>query len=352
MKSFKNFLCFTIVLFMFSSSITCYSFEYRNPNSNARSPIKVAVLLYSFDYLYNKMIQQELDNIQKENPDKVEYVYFDGKGDPDVQSQIMNDIVESDFDLFIFNIGQKRKDVMDNIFFKIQQKNLPLIFLNSTVPESSTVKYYSKVAFINIDFKESSIVQGKLIVDEWKTNKKALDKNGDNKLQYVMLQGRPNSILADIRTKYPILTINEAGIETQELASIPANWDKNLAKNSISSAFLKFGNNIEAIIVNDDTMSVGAVEALQQYGYNKGNKSKYIAVFGVDGTPEAKSLIKQGFMSGTVSEETEPIAKALYDVGMNLVAGRNPTVGTDLKINDKEIIVPIKYEPYTINSNS
>ncbi|MDS0525682.1 galactose ABC transporter substrate-binding protein [Clostridium sp. SHJSY1] len=352
MKVLKKILSFTIIFFTLSSNIKCYGFNPIITSSNTRSPVNVAVLLYSFDYLYNKMIQKDLEDIQKDNPDKVKFTFFDGKGNPDTQSQIMKNITDSEFDLFIFNIGQKRKDIMDDIYFKLKQKNLPLIFFNSTIPESSPIKYYSKVVFINIDYKESSIMEGRLIVDEWKNNKLSMDKNGDGKLQYIMLQGRPGSRLSAARTKYPILTINEAGIETQELASISANWDKDLAKNSISSAFLKYGNNIEAIIANDDTMAIGAVEALQQYGYNKGNKLKYIPVFGADGTPEAKYLVKEGFMTGTVSQETKPVAKALYDVGMNLVSGKNPTVNTNLTVNDQEIAVPITYEPYTINSNS
>src|SRR5689334_7119999 len=119
-KVFKKTLSLTIVLFLATAPLSCYSFEPFNIISipNARSPIKVAVLLYSFDYLLDKMIRKDLENIQKENPDKIEYTFFDGKGNPDVQAQIMNDLIENTFDLFVFNVGQKSKEVMDNIFFK------------------------------------------------------------------------------------------------------------------------------------------------------------------------------------------------------------------------------------------
>ena len=50
-------------------------------------------------------------------------------------------------------------------------------------------------------------------------------------------------------------------------------------------------------------MAIGAIEALQKYGYNKGDKSKYIPVVGIDGIPEAKDLINKGFMTGTVIQD-------------------------------------------------
>lgn len=63
---------------------------------------------------------------------------------------------------------------------------------------------------------------------------------------------------------------------------------------------LRYGDKIEAIISNNDAMAIGAIEALQKYGYNKEDKSKYIPVFGIDGIPAAKDLINKGVMTGTV----------------------------------------------------
>ena len=89
-----------------------------------------------------------------------------------------------------------------------------------------------------------------------------------------MLQASSNNSVAIARTKNSILAINNAGIKTQELALVNANFNKELAKEAIKSLFLRYGGNIEAIISNNDSMAIGAVEALQTYGYNKGDKSK------------------------------------------------------------------------------
>ena len=37
-------------------------------------------------------------------------------------------------------------------------------------------------------------------------------------------------------------------------------------------------------------MAIGAIETLQRYGYNTGDKSKYVSVVGIDGISEAKGF--------------------------------------------------------------
>ena len=79
--------------------------------------------------------------------------------------------------------------------------------------------------------------------------------------------------------------------------------------------FLSQGNKVEVIIANNDGMAQGAIEALQTYGYNLGDKAKTIPVVGVDGTPAAQELIKKGFMEGTVSQDAKAMAEAIYTIG-------------------------------------
>lgn len=176
---------------------------------------------------------------------------------------------------------------------KVKLKNIPLVFFMSTIPNIDIIKTYPKAAFIFSKYKELPTLEGKIIVDAWNTDKGSIDKNGDNKLQYVMLKGRVTSSISDIRTKYAIEAINNAGIKTEELETVVTNWNRQIARDAITSLFLKYGSNIEAIIANSDLGAIGAVEALQKYGYNLGDKSKTIAVVGIDALPEVQELIKK-----------------------------------------------------------
>lgn len=164
--------------------------------------------------------------------------------------------------------------------------------------------------------------------------------------KYVLLHGQAKDPVTIDRTKYAISTISNSGINTEQLALVNANWLKSLSKDSIESLFLRYDGRIEAIISNNDAMAIEAVEALQKYGYNKGEKSKNIAIVGIDGLPEAKSLIDKGFMAGTVIQDPKVLAEVFYNVGMNLVNNLRATENTNYNVVDGEIIVPFPYEEY------
>jgi methyl-galactoside transport system substrate-binding protein len=165
-------------------------------------------------------------------------------------------------------------------------------------------------------------------------------------MQYIIFKGPTNSPETIARTKYSIQTINDAGIQTGQLSEVICNWDEECAKNSMESNLLMLDGKIEAIISNNDAMAIGAIKALQKYGYNKGDVSKYIPVVGVDALPEAKELIKEGFMTGTVVQDPRAHANAIYTIGMNLVSGAYPLSGTNYNFDETGITIKLPYSEY------
>lgn len=143
----------------------------------------------------------------------------------------------------------------------VKQKNVPLILAGISPDAVSKVSnYYNKVTFISSEYKQQGISQGKILVDLWNNNKNALDKNNDNILQYVLLQGKKANPAAINRTIYAISTIDDSGIKTQQLALVTGNWLRELAKESIDSLFLKYDGKIEAIVANNDAMQLGQLK--------------------------------------------------------------------------------------------
>ncbi|WP_242980748.1 substrate-binding domain-containing protein [Clostridium vincentii] len=90
---------------------------------------------------------------------------------------------------------------------------------------------------------------------------------------------------------------------------------------------------------NNDDMAVGAIEALQKYGFNKYDKSKYIPFIGVDGSPKAKELIDQGIMTGIATEDVRTQTNAIYSVELNLVSGNVPLSNTNYKFDETGITI-------------
>lgn len=317
---------------------------------NNKSAVNVGVVFYSLDDLFLSKLKQSLEDIQEKNENKIKFSFFEGKNNIAIQNEIIDSLLKGDIDLLIIQVAAAEERVVEDVISKVNQKDVPVIFLD--VPPQVASKLYeenSNIVFMRGDYKQLPTIEGKIIVDIWNTNKQILDKNNDNKLQYIMLQGF--SPLATERTKYSIEAINNAGIQTEQLSLQVANWDKELAKNAIKSLFLRYAGNIEAIISNNDAMAIGAIEALQEYGYNKGDKAKNIVVVGIDGLPEAKGLIDKGVMAGTVIQDPNVIAEALYAVGMNLVQNLNPIENTNYELKEGEILFPATYDQYVNTAN-
>lgn len=308
--------------------------------------VKVGVILSTFDNVYISLVTQSLEKIQKENSGKVEFTFLDGKGDQVIQNQLIDTTLQKDFDLFLVNLVDTSTVTASSVINKVKQTNVPLILFNIAPFLTESIKSYNKALIIATDVEQSGVLEGKLLVDEWNTNKLTLDKNKDNILQYVMLSGNITDTLSIARTKYSVSTINNAGIKTQELALLVTTGTQESAKNAIESLFSNQGDKIEAIIANNDTMAIGAIQALQQYGYNTGDKALTISVVGINGIPEAEDLIKKGFMTGTVVQDAPAMAEALYTVGMNLVYGKSALQGTDYKFDETGVIIKMPYHPY------
>ncbi|WP_297430627.1 galactose ABC transporter substrate-binding protein [Clostridium sp.] len=324
---------------------------YISSNASTRNLVNVGVLVSNIADPFIIQIKQDLENIQKNNKDKVKFTFFNAKSNQSIQNETLDSLLNNDIDLLLVNLVDTSPNVIDYYIDKVRSKNLPLLLFNSQPPAiTNKMKGYQKFAIITTDPRESGTLQGKLIADEWNKHKSTMDKNGDNIMQYIMLQGELNNIGAIERTHSSISAIENAGIKTQQLALQTSNWNEELAKNAIEALFYKYANRIEVIISNNDAMAIGAIQALQKFGYNKGGTGNYIPVFGIDGIPDAQDLIRKGIMAGTVVEEPDDTAIALYTIGLNLVNNKPPLEDTPYKFDKSGIIVRIPYRG-TLSNN-
>lgn len=355
MKILKKLLILNLILVTIAAMPVGFSNNniYASSNSSKRDHANIAVFIDNANALYISHLKKCLEEIERENINKVKFTFFDGKDNQTVQNESIEKALMQNFDLFIIGvISQNLKDV-ESTLRRVMEKNIPIILNPDPVQEIiNFVEPYRKFAVIGGDFQQSGTMEGNILVNDWKTSKTAMDKNQDGVLQYVMLKGRIGSPLTYLRTKHSVLALNDAGIKTEELASVNCEWMEECAKNSIESMFLKYGNKIEAIISNNDAMAIGAVKALQKYGYNSGNSEKVISVVGIDGMPEAKEFIQKGFMQGTVIVEPCDLAEALYAIGLNLIAGKPPVKDTSYKVDATGYTVHLNYKEYKINNTS
>ncbi|NFR87839.1 galactose ABC transporter substrate-binding protein [Clostridium botulinum] len=314
-------------------------------NFDSEKAAKVGVLLYKFNDEYISLLKNSLEEIQKENPNKVEFIFLDAYGDEKKQNNELDKLLKEKVDLLLVNLVDTSEGSTQKVVARIKENNVPVIFFNREPISKIPIKSYEKAVILS-RIPEAGILQGQIVSDLWNDNKKMIDKNKDNIMQYVMLTGESSDLTAISRTKNVIKIIKDNGIEIQELEKKNSKWDRELAKQNIASLLYQYGNKIEVIIANNDAMAIGAIEALQKQNYNNGDLNNTIIVVGIDAIPKAKELINEGYMAGTVFQDPKEEADALYTLGMNLISGKNPIENTQYKYDETGVTVRLPYKEY------
>ncbi len=314
--------------------------------ANTKHTIRVGVLFSNYNISSIKLLTEDMKKIEQENPGTVEYTFYDGKGDQKVQDDQLEDILSKQ------NADIITIDIVDATHTKytinrIKEFNIPVIFAYNA--DQEIIKSYEKAFLASINPAEQGTLEGDIIVSAWNKNKRAIDKNGDNILSYIMLLGSPNNIISINRAKYYDLKLNSSNIQSNKIGEKYCYWDQNVAKNDVDEFFLRFGNRIEAIITVEDGMAIGAIKSLQEHGYNLGNNEKKIVVIGCDGIPEALDLIKKGEMTGTVVTNTYSVAKDFYTFEMNIYNNKNIIEGTNCTIDSTGKLVTIPLDRVVTN---
>lgn len=326
------------VVMIFSLAVGCSS-DSGDGGGSGKDKLKVGVLIYKYDDTYISTVRQALE--KEAEGMEVELLMNDAKGDQAQQNDQLDILIQKDVDALIVNIVDI--GAAESVIEKAKAADIPVVFFNRE-PDASVLKSYDKARFVGTKPEEAGIIQGEIMAEIWEAGD--FDRNDDETIQYVMLKGDADNPEAIARTEYSIKTLNDKGIKTEELGLQVANWDTDKANQAVEAWLAKDGDKIEYVIANNDGMASGAISALQNAGYNKGEEDKFIPVFGVDATDEAKDLIDKGFMSATVKQDGEAMAKGVLAMAMNAGKDKDFLDGTDYEYDETEISVRIPYQAY------
>lgn len=302
----------------------------------------IGIVIYRYDDNFMTFVRRDIERILK---GKARVMMTDSYNSQATQNDQIDSMISKGAKALAVNLvnPQAAQSVID----KAMEKDIPIVFFNKE-PDESAMKSYDKVWYVGTKSEEAGNIQGRIVVESWKSRPK-LDKNGDEKMQYVLLKGEPGHQDAEARTKYVKDYIAQNGIRVQQLEESSAMWEKDKAKDIMKSWMDKYGNKIEFIIANNDAMALGALEVIKELGYNEGDIRKYIPIVGVDAIPEALEEIKNGNMVGTVLQSPISQANAVAGISLNVASGKNSTDGTDFILDDSKS-VRIPYIPVTINN--
>ncbi|CAM3646681.1 galactose ABC transporter substrate-binding protein [Cohnella lubricantis] len=226
------------------------------------------------------------------------------------------------------------------IIDKAKAAKVPVVFMNRE-PPADDMRKWDRIYYVGAKAEQSGTMEGELLADYWKSHPEA-DKNKDGVIQYVMLKGEPGHQDAELRTKFSVQALEDAGLQVEKLAEDTGMFDREKARAKMAAFYSAHGDKIEAVLANNDDMALGAIDALKDEGYFKYNK--YMPVVGVDATAPALEALAEGTLLGTVINDAKAQGEATLSLANVLARGGTPSKeNTGYDITDgKYVWIPYK----------
>ena len=355
-----------------SSADTSETGDGSEAASTSSGDFDVTVLYYAYSDTYISSVRTALD--ADLTAAGITYTDYDSNNSQTTQNEYIDTAIANGTDLLIVNmVTSGSSDTANSICDKAEAAGIPVIFFNRAVEEDdnagAVLGTRSNIAFVGTDAPEAGHMQGEMIGNYLIENYDAVDLNGDGQISYAMFMGDASNVEAIYRTQYSvedanaILTENgypelvyfDSTNENKYQLDMTGAWSAQAAMEYMQTNLASYseanGNMIELIICNNDNMAEGCITALQAAGYNNGEGTTTIPVFGVDATDSAQQLIANGTMTGTIKQDAEGMAECIALLATNVMNGEDLLANTDSYTKDtansldNKIFIP--YQEYT-----
>ena len=361
----KKFLALALALVMVFGMVAC--------TGGDDGVTKVSVFWYDESDVYLSSVRTAL-NKELDALEGVEYDNQYAANDGAKQLDQIKTAVAGGADLLVVNVVTSGSpDVAAEIM--AAAGDIPVIFFNRAIgtdgADVTFLKENAKACFIGTDAPEAGHMQGKMIGDYVLAHFDEIDLNGDGVISYAMMKGDEANIEAIYRTQYGVEDANavltgagkpalkyfdESNASCYQVDQ-GGQWSASAAKEYMDTNFVSFNesndNMIELVICNNDGMAEGVIASLQEKDYNK-EGAHVVPVFGVDATDNAKALIAEGAMTGTVKQDAEGMASAIAQT-VSAIAGGKAPVEALAALSDERFSIAsdcesklfVAYAPYT-----
>ena len=304
--------------------------------------VRIGVALYQQEDTFLATVVQNLEQLARAEEQargiKINLNVTDARGSQSAQNEQVDTFLQQGCDVICVNLVDRTAAAV--IVDKAQAAGVPVIFFNRE-PVEEDLERWEKACYVGTPAEEAGRLQGGIVLDAWKKDPAALDKNGDGILQYVMLEGEPGHQDALLRTEYSVKTLMTAGVTTEKLDNYNADWQRGLATVRMQQWLEEFGERIELVLANNDDMALGAIDACLEAGMTQ---EEMPFIVGVDATPPALEALRDGTLKGTVRNDAAGLAQSILDLAVSLSAGGEPSA--DIELTDGRYVW-LAYEAVT-----
>lgn len=333
---------------------------------------EVFVSWYTFGDVYLSSVRTAMNAAM--DAKGLKYVDKDSNANQQTQTDDINTALVTGASAIVINMVESGAiGTAETLMNAVAAQNVPAVFFNRAVSTdneeaAALFKGYEKSAFVGTDFKQAGMMQGTMVGEYVLEHYDEIDLNGDGVISYVMFKGDEANQEAIFRTQYgvenadavltaagkPALSFYDESNANKYLVDMNGTWSNTASFDYMQTILAQYneanGNMVELVICNNDDMALGAVNALQNAGYNLpgGEGCTVIPVFGVDATDAAKELIANKQMTGSIKQDAEGMADAVATITANLIEGKDKFEGLN---ENYEVVdgwtVNIPYAVYT-----
>jgi len=317
---------------------TAEAVDDEKENTASTEDVFIGATLYNYSDTMEALNRDQI--IKKAEEEGFEIEWTDGANDQALQINQVDAFLAQGANAIICNIIDYT--AASSVIEKCAAEDVPLVFMNHE-PSKEDLDSYDKVWSESCDSKQAGELCGQSLGEYFKTVEGA-DRNGDGECGYVILQGKSGNTDATYRTQYATSGLEGTGVKANLIATdFCPDWTKVEAYDKMMSWISSAGiENIDGVFANNDTMALGAIEALQTHGYNTGEStdpSQYIPVYGVDGIMEAKEAIQQKKMHATAISPNADIAISIVNcLKANLNGEEVTTDNIGYRVEDEKYI--------------
>lgn len=302
--------------------------------------LDIRALIWKYDDTYGSTVRVAMEKWVKHYAEelgiKINFKMYDANDDMAKQIEQATILTSEKPDFVIINLAEVTNGQVLVDMFK--QADIPFLFYNKQPSEETvqSVLVDTGTIFIGTLARQAGDMQGEILADLYKKDP-GIDLNKDGVLQYVMLMGEPQNDEAIARSRYSVETAEANGLKLEQIGqTLVCNWDQAQAQDAINAVWsANPDGKIEVIFGNNDMMCLGAVAALNGFGWNTGKEGDpKVVIIGVDAVDSAMESIKAGGMTATVQQDGDAMGKANVRIAINGALGREWLDGTEYQYTD------------------
>ena len=263
----------------------------------------------------------------------------DSENDITVQGNNVNNFYTQGVKYLVLN--NINNAAADEIANQMKEEGVIGIFANTTSPSEAAFENNENLWYVSSVSVQSGINMGDALVEYFNTHEN-WDRNGNGKVDFILLQGIQTFSDTINRSSYSLATIEGAGYELgtciggddvtgvqggDSINGVICNFSRSEAQENVEALLANFGDDIDCVIADNDDEALGAIAALQAHGYFTGDDT-YIPVVGVDATAPGCEAIKNGTLLNTSLNNPVKLAKSIYKLMYLLENGEEVTTET------------------------